>query len=273
MCIKCLFVPRCRDVTTYATQVKTAAVLTLLLMSVGDSDGLLNVSESGAVIVTLLEMLSEAGSWQTSAAQLSAQFPAPAGMLAVSKADPAESVAPEITAALPFMEACSALLQCLFHGQPSGDFIQAIKLQMGTVKVGLAANLAFSIGTCNCRPAQRLPAAPRSPIAKVLQWWCRRFPLLTLAGWPYHFWEFNALVNIITGPSMSPSRMLWLADKIRRQQQAARRLIARSYEDVGLEVAITAVTEVLLEAKNTTTEGVSQQVGHDAVVRFFPTQC
>lgn len=269
MCIKCLFVPRCFDVTSRVTQVKTAAVLVLLLMSVGDSDGHRKVSDSGAVTVTLLEMLSEANSWQAS----SAQFPAPAGMLAVSKPDPEESVPPEMTAALPFMEACSALLQCMFHGQPSGDFIQAIKLRMGTAKLGLAANLAFSVSTCKWRPTQKPPAAPRSPVAKMLQWWCRRFPELTLPGWPYHFWEFRALANILTWPSMSTSRMLWLADKIRRQQQAARRLIDRSYEDVGLEVAITAVTSVLLEANTNPTAGMGQQVGHDAVVRFCPPQC
>lgn len=246
-------------------------MLVLLLITAADSDGHRKVTESGAAVVTLLEMLSMAGSWPAASPhQLPAQSSAPAGVHALSEAEPAQTVPPEITAALPFMEACSALLHCLYRGQAPRDLRQVAKLLQSTLALGFAANLAFSVSTCNWRPVQHGPAIASNFLARVVQWWCRRFPMLTLPGCSFYLLGSNAAVNILTKPEVGASRMLQLADKIRKQRQAAKRFVEGSHEAFGLESVIRDVTAVLLGAIDGQSSGMGQQVGRDAVVRSFP---
>ena len=252
----------------HVIQVKTSAVLVLLLITAGGSGGHSQVTESGAAVITLLEMLCVAGSWPaTSAHQQSAQPSDSGGMHALSEAEPAQTAPREITAALPFMEACSPLLHRLFRGQAPGDLRQVAKLLQSTFALGFATNLAFSVSTCNWKPVQPVPATANNPLARVLQWWRQRFPMLTLAGCSFRLWGISAPVNILIQPQVSAIRMLRLADNIRKQRQAAKHLIEGSHEAFGLEIVIKDVTAILLGAIDTKSSGVGQQLGRDAFVR------
>ena len=260
--------PICLDLILHVAQVKTSAVLVLLLMTAEDLNGHRKVTESGAAVVTLLEMLSVAGSWPAASSQhLSASSSDSGGVRTLSEAKTAQPALPEITSALPFMEACNALLHLLYQGQAQGGLRPVGKLLQSALALGFTTNLAFSVSTCNWKPVQHASVAASNPFARVLQWWCRQFPMLTLAGCSFQLWGCSTFFNILTQPEVSARRMLWLADRIRKQRQAAKHLIEGSHEALGLEMVIRDTTAVLLGAIDTQSSGVGQQLGRDAVVR------
>ena len=263
--------PATFDLIPRLAQVKTSAVLVLLLITVTDSDGHHKVSESGAVTVTLLEMLSVASSWPAfSSDQLPALSSDPADMHIVSEAETAQTVSPLVKASSPFMAACNALLHCLVHRPPHYgvmDFTRASAFQR-TFTLSLVAMMAFAVSTCNWQSAQQAPAEISVPLARVMQWWRRKALFLTPAGWSF-YWLVAKTVKAGVEPTLSTSRMLWLADRIRRQRQAAQHMIESS-EAVGVEEVVKLVTAAVLQVENNSCVEMGQQVQRDALVRCSP---
>ena len=253
---------------------KTSAVLALLLIAV-DADGHLKVSGSGAVVVTLLEMLSLPGSWPAfSAHQLPIQSSAPAGVHTASEAETAQNVSPEDRASLPFMAACNTLLHCLVVSQIQEDrnHAQLSAIQRTAVLLYFAMS-AFAVGTCNWQSAQHTPAAVVNtksslPLARVMQWWRRQALVLIPSSWPFKMLVSKTLFNLFANPTMSLSRMLWLADRIRRQRQAAQHMLEDS-KAVGVEEVVRGVTTAVLRVETHRHIVLGPKVQRDAYVRCF----
>ena len=252
-------------------QVKTSALLVLLLISATDPDGQRKVSEAGTAVVTLLEMLSVSGSWP--AFSLPAQPSGAAGVLAASQAELPQAVPSEVTASLPFMAACTALLHCLYFpktadGDTTADLLGfCAKLVDTNLRAG-AAMLAFAAGTCNWQLAQQPTPLASHPLARGRQWWWRLAPSFALAAWPF-YWSCAAVFNMFRQPRVSASRMLWLADRIRKHRQAALHMIEVS-EAVGLEAAIKDVARSVLRNQDDQCVALGHQRERDALVRSLP---
>lgn len=244
-------------------------MLVLLLITVEDSDGHHKVSQSGAVVVTLLEMLSVAGSWPAfSAHQQPAQPSDAAGVHTVSEAETAQTVSPEVEASSPFMAACNTLLYCLVHRPLHASVInlaQVSAFQRALISTNFAM-MAFAVSTCNWQAAQQSPAKMSLSLARVVRWWRRQAMVLTPAGRSFVWLVYKTVLNVGDEPTMSVSRMLWLADRIRRQRQAAQHMIEGS-DAVGLEEVVSWVTGAVLRVENDGCIGIGQQVERDAFVR------
>lgn len=264
----------CPNVYNHAhAQVKTSAVLVLLLIEAAGSSGHRKVLGSGADIVTLLEMLAVANSWPASSAQQLPQQPsAPADLHTLSEADPAHTVPPEVVACSPFVAACSTLLHRLVYSslqelaEGSLPAVSALQETYDTLMLVNTLNfvtMAFAVGTCNWQSAQQSPSKPRFP-RKLMQWWRRRTLIYSPIGW---YWLVGKTLLILGfNPGMSTSRMLWLADRVRKQQQAARDIIEDS-EAVGVEDIIKGVTEAVLQVENNRRIAFGPQGQRDALVR------
>lgn len=248
-------------------QVKTSAVLVLLLITLEDSDGHHKVSESGAVTVTLLEMLSVAGSWpEFSAHQLPAQ--SSAGVHTVSEAETAQTVPTQVEASQPFMAACATLLHCL--AQKDVRDIEALQRTVMPLPVAVTA---FAVSTCNWQSAHSPQTAKMSsPLATVMQCWRRQALLLTPAGWSFNFLVSKIVSDIRADPTTSVSRMLRLADRIRRQQQAAQRMIKGS-EAIVVEEFVNMVKTSVLRVEDDRCIVLGPQLQRDALVRCSPSFC
>ena len=246
-------------------------MLVLLLITATDTDGHHKVSKSGAFVVTLLEMLSVASLWPAfSAHQLPAQSSDSADVHIASEAETAQTVPPPVKASSQFMAACNTLLYCLVHCPAHKGVIDFARVSAikGPLLLSHVAMMAFAVSTCNWQSAQQAPAEVSLPVARVMQWWRRRALWVTPAGWPF-FWLVNFTVAAGVEPTMSTSKMLWLADRIRRQRQAAQHMIESS-EAVGMEEVVKLVTEVVLRVENHSLIELGQQVQRDALVRCSP---
>ena len=268
----------CPNVYSHA-QVKTSAVLVLLLIEAAGLDGCRKVLDSGAATVTLLEMLSVANSWpasstqqppqQSSSQQLQEQPSAPVGLHTLSEAHPARTVPQEITASSPFMAACSTLLNRLMFWWwqevfEDGDLLgSALRRSSATITEVLCAITAFAVSTCDWQSAQQSPSKLSFP--RVLQWWRRCTPFYP-TGWFFKWLVYTILFVVGNNRSMSTSRMLWLADTLRKQQQAARGIMEDS-EAVGMEEIVSSVTAAVLQVENKRCILLGPQVQRDALVR------
>ena len=249
-------------------QVKTSAVLVLLLIAVEDLDGHHKVSESGAVVVTLLEMLSVASSWPaTSAQQWPAQPSDAAGLQTVSEAETAQTVSPEVKESSPFMAACNTLLYCLVHrSAQAGTNLAQVSAFLRALISSNRAMMAFAVSTCNWQAAQQSRAKTNPSLARVVRWWRRQAFVLSPTWLSFSRLVTKTAFSTCDEPTMSVSRMLWLADQIRRQRQAAQHMIEGS-ELVGVENLFNWVTAAVLRVENNRYIVLGQQVERDAFVR------
>ena len=257
-------------------QVKSAAVLLLLYISARDSDGWRKVSEAGSTVVTLLGMLSVARSWPVSAPQ---QLPSSA--LAVlsdetTETESAQAVVSDITASLQFARACSALLYNLNQGATSNsDDDAAAKLSMFEQSFTLytpqaTALLASALEACHWEPAQKPPANPGSPLARVQQW--GRWRKALVASCFLSVQTVSIQLHIFTEPETGAIDMLELADKIKKQQKAALRVIEAS-DASAVEVVVQYVTRGVLKIEDDHYVAVGQQIERDVLVRCLLLPC
>lgn len=271
----------CPHVYSHA-QVKTSAVLVLLLIEA--AGGHRKVLDSGAAVVTLLEMLSVANSWpasstqqlpqQSSSLQLQEQPSAPVGLHTLSEVHPAHTVPQEIAACSTFMAACSTLLHRLMLWQlqevfEEADLGSALRTSSVTINEVLSAIMAFAVSTCDWQSAQQSSSKLRLP--RVLQWWRRRTYFYP-AVWSFMRLGYTVFFNVSNNSSISTSRMLSLADRIRKQQQAARDMFEDS-EAIGVEDIITSVTATVVRLENNRYVVSGPQVQSDALVRCLLLCC
>lgn len=253
-------------------QVKSAAVLLLLYISAGASDGWRKVSEAGSTLVTLHAMLSVASSWPASAPQ---QLPSSGvAVLPDRAAETAQSVAPDTTASLQFVGACNALLYNL-NQVPDSDEDVSPELSLYSHSFSrhatiLSALIASAFGTCPWEPGQQPTANSGSPLARVQQWWRWRSALV--AGCVFFFHSCSIHAHLYSVPELGPGDMLCLADNIRKQQQAAVGIIEAS-DASGVEAVIQLLTQAVIKVEDGHYVAVGQQIERDVLIRSLLLRC
>lgn len=247
----------------HVAQVKCAALLVLLYLSAGDSDGRRKVAEAGGSVVTLLEMLSMACSWPASALQ---ELPVSSGPALPSdtatEAEASQAAHQNFKASLQFMQACNALMYNLNRGQ---DVSAQLKLSGLTPECAL---IASAVGTCNWEPVQAPSANAGSPLAKLQRLWRSRKVLsasFAFTAQTLHVWG-----DIVSGPQVNARGMFELASEIRKQQEAAARFIEAS--DVVVEYTIRHVTSCVLKLEDDRYVALGQQIERDVFVRSLLLQ-
>lgn len=265
-----------QDLTHYRLlvlpQVKSAAVLLLLYISAGGSEGWRKVSEAGSTLVTLLEMLAVARSWPASATQ---QLPSPGLAVLPDRAtETAQSVAPDTTASLQFMGACNALLSNLNQELDSREDASAEVSQYGhsfsSHGPQIIASMASAFGTCPWEPGQQPPANSGSPLARVQQWWRWRSVLFSSCIFFFHTGSIH--LDLYTMHEVDRDDMLCLADKIRKQQEAVLSIIEASHAS-GVEAAVHHAINGVLRVEDDHYVAVGQQIERDVLIRSLLLHC
>lgn len=229
------------DSSALLAQVKTSALLVLLLISAQDSEGAQKVLDAGAMTITLHEMLSLAGSWSRAS-----ETEVPAGQLSGSvghtapQSKTSEAATQEVMASAPFMTAGQALLYCLSERARAGDMATFFG-QAFTFKAGVVA-LAFSLSTSNWEMRPEPAAGSHSFATRAQQWWSRQSSIvLVLKSYLQFLSSWNSLLS---SPSMGLDRMLHLADTIKRDRQDACRVMD-SKGAIGAENIVRFVTTLM----------------------------
>lgn len=251
---------------TRGLQVKTAAVLLLLLTASGSSEGMRTLEVSGASSVVWYEMLTICSSWKLGWDQ--EQLPSGDGRLlfdySTRATDPTTSPAwaQEMASALPFMTASHALVQSLLD-QTSA----IVKTQLELKHMYLT--VATAIGANKWNSAALEPSkAPSNPVSQAASWLCKS--AATIADdWALYPFLRQSLNHdaILRQHDVDMGSLLMIAQEQKELQQKAHSVL-QSTQGRCAELLLQVLQGMMFGIGFPSLMGVQQQMEKDALVRY-----
>jgi hypothetical protein len=250
---------------TRGLQVKTAAVLLLLLTAAGSSEGMRKLEASGASSVVWYEMLTICSSWKLGWEQ--EQLPSGDGVFlfdSIGARHPTRSPAwaQEMAATLPFMTASHALVHSILDQTSI-----TVKVQLEFKRVYLT--MATAISASKWKPAALEPGkAPSNPVSQAARW-LRRSAATTVEEWAFSSFLWRSLNQDLTlrQHNMDMSSLLMMAQEQKELQQKAHSVL-HSTQGRCAEQLLQLLQGLILGIGFPSIMGVQQQVEKDALVRF-----
>jgi len=248
---------------TRGLQVKTAAVLLLLLTATGSSEGMHKLEVSGASSVVWYEMLTTCSSWKLGWEQ--EQLPSGDGVILFDSAtDPTTSPdwAQEMAAALPFMTASHALIQSLLDQTSI-----TVKTKLDVKHVYLA--MATAISASKWKSAALKPSkAPSNPVSQAACWLRKSAATIVAEMGSYPFLRQSYNQNaILRRRNVDMGSFLMMAQEQKELQQKAHSVL-QSTQGRFAELLLHILQGLVLGLGFPSILDVQQQVEKDALVRF-----
>jgi hypothetical protein len=254
---------------TRGLQVKTAAVLLLLLTATGSSEGMHKLEVSGASSVVWYEMLTTCSSWKLGWEQ--EQLPSGDGVILFDSnggTDPTTSPdwAQEMAAALPFMTASHALIQSLLDQTSI-----TVKTKLDVKHVYLA--MATAISASKWKSAALKPSkAPGNPVSQAACWLRKSAATIVaeMGSYPFLRQSYNQDA-ILRRRNVDMGSFLMMAQEQKELQQKAHSVL-QSTQGRFAELLLHILQGLVLGLGFPSILDVQQQVEKDALVRFgaFP---
>ncbi len=250
---------------THGPQVKTAAVLLLLLTATASSDGKHRLEVSGASSVVWYEMLTTCSSWKLGGEQ--EQLPSGDGMVlfdSTGATDPTASPAwaQEVAAALPFMTASHALIQSLLDQTSI-----MVKTKLDVKHVYLA--MATAISASKWKSAALEPSkAPGNPVSQAACW-LRKSAATIVVEWglyPFLRQSYNHDA-ILRQRNVDMGSFLMMAQEQKELRQKAHSVL-QSTQGRFAELLLHILQGSVLGRGFPSILDVQQQVEKDVLVRF-----
>lgn len=250
---------------THAPQVKTAAVLLLLLAAAGSSEGMREMETSGASTVIWYEMLTVCSSWKLGWEQ--EQLPSgdivfPFDSTGVTDPTKSPAWAQEMAAALPFMTAGHALIQSILDQASI-----TVKAQLLFKHAYLT--MATAISTSQWKPAALEPGkAPSNPVSQAARW-LHRTAANTVEEWAFYsfLWQSAYRGTTLRQQIVNVDSLLKMVQEQKELQQTAESLLHSTQGRCPEQLLQLLYRQILSFGVNSGL-GVQQQVEKDTLVRF-----
>ena len=250
---------------TRGLQVKTAAVLLLLLTATGSSEGMRKLEVSGASSVVWYEMLTVCSSWKLGGEQ--EQSPSGDSLVLFDSngaTDPTTSPAwaQEMAAALPFMTAGHALRHSLLNQS-------SITVQWQLEVKHTFLTVATAISASKWKSAALEPSkASNNPVSQAARWLCKSASVLADDWALYPFWRQSLNYDAtLRQHDVDMGSLLMFAQEQKELQQKAHSVL-QSTQGRSAELLLQILQGLMLGIGFPSVMGVQQQTEKDALVRF-----